>query len=115
MLVVPAHRHVPQDASVLRIWRRNPQMPSLKVKRLLAAGGVAAVLGAAAIGVASAQQGPTPTPTRAAGTPPPAQATARAQIQQQQDKFLSSLASKLGVSVDKLKQAIADARQETGL
>ena len=73
------------------------QVPTLK--RALAAGGAAVLLGGAAIGVVSAQQA-TPTPT--------------SQANPGQQQFLTTLASKLGISVDKLQQAISDTRQQLG-
>src|SRR5205823_943887 len=74
------------------------------------AGGAAVVLGGAAIGVAFAQQ--TPTPTRAPGPKATAQA-GKSDAHAQQ--FLDALAKRLGVSTDKLKQAIQDARKDAGL
>jgi hypothetical protein len=88
-------------------------MPSLRLKRALAAGGAALALGTAAFGVAGiagAQQSPTATPT-----PGSAQATPRPNPQQREDAFLAALAGKLGVTVDKLKTAIQDTRNELGL
>jgi hypothetical protein len=74
------------------------------LKRALAALGIAGVLGAGGVGVAAAQ---TPTPVRPAGTPvAPAQ---------RQEQFLTSLASKLGVTVDALKQALTETRQSLGM
>ena len=84
---------------------------NLPVKRGIAALGIAAVLGGAAVGIAGAQQ--TPTPTR----PPGALATpgAPGQRSQQEDTFLAAVAAKLGVAAEKLKQAIADTRNDLGL
>jgi hypothetical protein len=82
-------------------------MTNVAVKRGLVALGTAVVLGGAAVGVVAAQ---TPTPTRPAqGTPGPGQRA------QQEDQFLAAVAGKLGVTVDKLKQAISDARKDLGL
>src|SRR5919199_319297 len=89
--------------------RRRHSMKPLPLKRSLAALGVAVVLGGAAIGVASAQQA---TPTRPAApttTPQPGQR------QQREDQFLTAVAGKLGITVDKLKQALSDARKDLGL
>jgi transposase-like protein len=54
---------------------------------------------------------PTPTPTRAPGaaTPQPGQPGAR------YDQFLDALARRLGVTADRLRQAIGEARQDLGL
>ena len=74
------------------------------LKRALVALGAAGVLGAGIVGVAGAQ---TPTPVRPAGTPvAPAQ---------REEQFLTALASKLGVTVDKLKQAVTETRQSLGM
>jgi hypothetical protein len=78
------------------------------IKRGLAALGTAAVLGAGALGIAHAQQTPTPKPP-AAGTP-----QAQAQPGDRMEQFLSTLASKLGVSTDKLRQAIQETRSQLG-
>ncbi len=79
-------------------------MPSLTIKRTLAAAGVALLLGGAAVGVVGAQQTP---------TPPTGQQTSPAQTRYQQ--FLDAVAAKLGITSDKLKQAIDQTRQEQGL
>lgn len=86
-------------------------MNRLHVKQGLVALGIAVTLGGAAVGVAGAQQATaTRTPAAAAtGTP------AADQRAQREDQFLNTLAGKLGVTVDKLKQAITDARTELGL
>ena len=84
-------------------------MTNIAVKRSLVALGAAVVLGGGAFGVVAAQ---TATPTRPAqtqGTP------AAGQPAQREEQFLTALAGKLGVTVDKLKQAIADARKDLGL
>ncbi len=80
------------------------------MKRSLAALGAAAVLGAGALGIAHAQQTPTPTPP-AVGTP---RATPPAQPSDRMEQFLSTLASKLGITTDKLKQAIQETRSQLG-
>jgi polyhydroxyalkanoate synthesis regulator phasin len=70
--------------------------------RLLAAGAVV-VLAGSAVGVAAAQQAPTP----------PAQGTQPARPGAQQ--FLDALARRLGITSDRLQQAITEARTEAGL
>jgi hypothetical protein len=82
---------------------------NVPLKRALAAVGIAAVLGGAAIGVAGAQ---TATPSPSATRTPTA---GQQQAEQRYQQFLDTLASKLGVTSDKLKQAIADTRQSLGL
>lgn len=71
-------------------------------KRLLLAGATALVLGGSALGVAAAQT-PPPSPTAPAGVPRPAR-----------QEFVETLAAKLGVPVDTLRQAIEQTRQEIG-
>lgn len=104
-------------------------MASRSIKQALVAGAAALVIGGAALGVASAQQSPASftAPAQAAGRQaPPASglsfpvsaATPGAQDgprEQQEQKFLDALAAKLGISTDKLKQAIDEVRQEQGL
>jgi hypothetical protein len=85
-------------------------MSFVTLKRALIAGGTAAILGGAAIGVAFAQQ--TPTPTKSPGAGATAQAGARNAREQQ---FLEALAKRLNTTTDKLKQAIQDARKDAGL
>jgi hypothetical protein len=97
-------------------------LSSPSLKRVILAGGTAVILGSAVVGVAGAQQGPAPTPTGPAGAPP-AQTTktpgaARAgmqQMQQRHDQFLEAVARRLGVSVDRLRQAMTEARAEAGI
>ncbi|MBI3973594.1 MAG: hypothetical protein HY332_20155 [Chloroflexi bacterium] len=89
----------------------TPSRPTLR--RVLAVAGVALALGGGVIGagIAYAQ---TPTPTR----PPAAQGTPRpdaAQRQQRGQQFLDAVAAKLGVTGDRLRQAMEDARNELGL
>src|SRR5438034_11584767 len=77
-------------------------MQSKNLKRLLAAGGALIIVGSAVAGVSvvSAQTAPTPTP------------------QSRQDlraRYDQALANRLHVTVDQLKQAIADARTDVGL
>lgn len=78
------------------------------VRRGILAGGAVLIVGGAAIGVASAQQ-PTPTPSPRAT--PPAQATPRPGYQ----AFLEALARRLGITTERLQQAITEARNDVGL
>jgi len=93
-------------------------MRSRSIRQFAAAAGAALVLGGAALGIAAAQQTPTPTttaqatPTRPAGTPGLQQ---RGPGQDQRQELLSRVASKLGITVDRLQQAFNDARQELGI
>lgn len=82
-------------------------------KRWLLAAGAATVIGTAAVGVAGAQPGPgTPTPTR----PPGPSATAPSQAADQRyQQFLDALSSRLGVTSDRLRQALAETNQSLGL
>jgi hypothetical protein len=83
-------------------------MANLPITRGLAALGAVAVLGIGAAGVAWAQTPPTATPTRPAGQP--AQSP-----DQRYQRFLETLAAKLGVTTDRLRQAITETRQSLGL
>jgi hypothetical protein len=83
-------------------------MANLPIKRGLAALGAVAVLGIAVTGVAGAQTPPSATPTRPAGQP--AQSP-----DQRYQQFLDTLAAKLGVTADRLRQAITETRQSLGL
>jgi hypothetical protein len=87
---------------------------TLALKRALVAGAAAAAVGLGALGitVATAQQNPTPTATAAPARTPGAAAGPRQQVF---DTFLTTLAGKLGVTKDKLQQALQDTRQELGL
>jgi hypothetical protein len=78
-------------------------MRSISVKKILGAGGVLLVLGVAVVGVSvvQAQTAPTPTPS-----------TQRLDLR---TKYEQALANRLHVTVDQLKQAIADARKDAGL
>ncbi len=78
------------------------------VRRGILAGGAVLIVGGAAIGVASAQQ---PTPTPSPGATPPAQATPRPGYQ----AFLEALARRLGITTERLQQAITEARNDVGL
>jgi hypothetical protein len=79
-------------------------MQSRNLKKILAAGGALVVLGAAAVGVSvvQAQTQPTPTPNST-------------QRQDLRDRYEQALANRLHVTVDQLKQAVADARKDVGL
>ena len=79
-------------------------MSSLKFKGAIAAAAAALVLAGAALGIAGAQQTPTPTPGGPTG--PHAE---------RHEQFLSTLAAKLGVSTDRLKQAFEETRRDLGL
>lgn len=86
----------------------------LKWALAVAALGVATVaFGTGVAKTVSAQQPPaaSPSPSPSVTAPGPK----RGDWQARQEQFLSALASKLGVSVDRLKQAITEARQEVGL
>jgi plasmid maintenance system antidote protein VapI len=100
-------------------------------RRAALVAGAAALVGCAALGataVAGAQSAPpddqpalTYAPADQVGGGQVAVGAAQAgkpldpgQLQQQQDKFIGTLASKLGVSTDKLKQALSDTQQEVG-
>jgi hypothetical protein len=88
-------------------------MHVLSIKRAILVGGAALVLGGAAIGVAGAQHAPSTGTTEPAANPATtAQAT---QPHTRQQRFLEALAAKLGVTPDRLKQAITEARAEVGL
>lgn len=71
-------------------------------KRTFLGGAAALVLGGSAFGVAAAQTAPPP-PTPPAAAPRPAR-----------QEFVETLASKLGVPVDTLRQALEQTRQEIG-
>jgi uncharacterized protein YidB (DUF937 family) len=90
---------------------------------LVRAGGAlvgCAALGAVSLGLVSAEQAPTePALATEAFTAQVADTgfvqMDEAQIKQQHDKFISTLASKLGVSSDKLQQALDETQKELGL
>lgn len=75
-------------------------------RRGILAAGVAAVLATAAVGAVAAQQTPTPTP----GTPGQS-----GQARPTHQAFLDALARRLGITTDRLQQAITEARTEVGL
>jgi hypothetical protein len=89
---------------------------------LVRAGGAlvgCAALGAVSLGLVSAEQAPTePALPTEAFTAQVADTgfvqMDEAQIKQQHDKFISTLASKLGVSSDKLQQALDETQKELG-
>jgi hypothetical protein len=103
-------------------------------RAVMAAGGAAllgcASLGLLSLGVANAQQAITPGQTISTGpdlslSAGPTTALSMgtdtayfkfdsAQLKQQQDKFVSTLAGKLGVTSDKLQQALKETEQEVG-
>ena len=85
----------------------------LGLKRGAVAAGAALVLVTGAAGIAGAQQA-TPTRPSAQGTPG-AGAQQAQQVQQRLDQHLSTLAGKLGVTVEKLRQAITDTHTELGV
>lgn len=90
-------------------------LSSLAVKRSVLATGAALTLLGGIAGVAGAQQ---PTPTATPRATPPAQGTpgaGQAQAQQRLDQYLTTLAGKLGVSVDSLRQAMTETRTQLGL
>jgi hypothetical protein len=84
-------------------------MASMTLKRVMAAGLAAIVVGTAGVGYVNAQGG-------GEGNQPGGQrqGITREQMQQRHDQFLNTLAGKLGVSVDQLKQALTDTRNELG-
>jgi hypothetical protein len=91
----------------------------LRTRRaVLAAGGAAlvgcATLGVISLGVANAQASP-PAPLTLSTAGDATFVTMDAeQLKQQQDKFINTLAARLGVSSDKLQQALKDTQQEVG-
>lgn len=81
-------------------------MWSITIKRVLIAGGAALVLGAATIGLVLAQS-PTPPPAPGQGVP--------ARGAGHHEAFLEAVARRLGITVERLQQAINEARQEVGI
>jgi hypothetical protein len=81
-------------------------------RRMILAGGAALVIGGAAVHVAAAQQAATPTDSRdviffsTGGATDPAK---------HREVWTKALADKLGVSLDRLQQAIQDTSKEVGL
>jgi hypothetical protein len=78
-------------------------MQARSIKKIIFAGGALVVLGLAAVGgtVALAQSTTTPAPN--------------GQQQNIRDRYTQALANHLGITVDKLKQAMQDARTDVGL
>ncbi len=74
----------------------------MTVRRALAIGGVLLLLGGAALGVNAVQAQTTPTPS----APPQ---------QNLRERYEQALANRLHVTVDQLRQAIQDARNDVGL
>lgn len=99
---------------------RSPARGKSVLKRTLAAGGAALLLGGATIGVVGAQQ-PTPTPvpgrTPAPANTAPATPSANAQRPGKPDRqaFWDAVARRLGITAERLQQAIAEARTEVGI
>ena len=83
-------------------------------KRIILAGGTALVLGGSAIGLVSAQQTPTPTPRPPVQTVP-GQATPGQQARPGHQVYLEALARRLGITTDRLQQAMTEARNEVGI
>jgi hypothetical protein len=86
-------------------------MASLNLKRTIAAGAAAVFLGGVTIGLVNAQ--PTPTPNTSPGGGQRHGIT-REGMQQRHEQYLDTLAGKLGVTVDKLRQAISETHNELG-
>jgi hypothetical protein len=80
----------------------------MSIRTYIAIGGAAVVLGAAAIGAGIVQAQATPTPS---ATPTQQQQ----QRQNAQDRYLQALATRLNVTVDRLREAMQQARQEAGI
>ena len=103
-------------------------MMNHSLKRTAVAGAAALALVGASLGAVAAQQAPSASPapnapsTAAPGTrqQPPAGVPGQTrptpeQRQQQHQQFLASVASKLGVSAERLQQAMDQTRQELGI
>jgi hypothetical protein len=75
----------------------------IRSRRFLAVGGALVVLAATAAGVSVVQAQATPTPQ------------AQNQTQNPRERFLAALATRLNIPVDRLKQAMQDARNDVGL
>src|SRR5581483_3695316 len=98
---VPPRRVIAEE-TVLRIGPIKRRTLAVSAALMLVGGSLGAV-GARELPVLAAT--PTPTPTAASASP----------RQQRQEQFLATLAGKLNVSVDQLKQAISDTRAELGM
>lgn len=93
---------------------------SRALKRTLAAGGAALLLGGAAIGVVGAQQPTaTPVPGRTPAPATAAQATPGANAQRPgfpgRQAFWDAVARRLNITAERLQQAITEARTEVGI
>jgi hypothetical protein len=77
-------------------------------RKYIAVGGAAVLLGVAAIGASIVQAQTTPTPA-----PTPGQS--QTQRQSAQDRYLAALATRLGVTVEQLRDAMQGARQDAGI
>jgi hypothetical protein len=86
-------------------------MASLTLKRVMAAGVAAIVVGAAGFGYVNAQGGGSEGNQPGGGQ---RQGISREGMQQRHEQYLNTLAGKLGVTVEKLKQAITDTHNELG-
>ena len=85
----------------------NSSLRGRALKRSVLATGAALVLAGSAVGVVGAQQAAQATPVP--GTP------GQAQVRPAHDQFIAALAAKLGLTVDRLNQAIVDTRTQLGL
>ena len=95
----------------------NTRFSSRALKRGAVAAGAALVLAGGAVGVVGAQQAtqtPRATVTPGAGAQQGRPGQRAQEAQPRFDQFLSTLASKLGISVDTLKQALSDTQKELG-
>ena len=77
----------------------------IRSRKFIAVGGALVVLAATAAGVTAVQAQATPSP----------QAQNQAQAQNPRERFLTALANRLNIPVDRLKQAMQDARNDAGL
>lgn len=80
-------------------------MRIIPLKRTMLAGAASLALVGATLGAVGAQQQPAASPTP----------TAPAARQAQHDQFLNTVAAKLGVTPDRLRQAMEQTRQELGI
>jgi hypothetical protein len=87
---------------------------SLSLRKYLAVGGAAVMLGAAAVGVSIVQAQTTPAPSPSP-SPAPTQTQPQQQRQAAADRYLAALAARLNITVDQLKQAMQAARQDAGI
>lgn len=90
-------------------------MESQGIKRGVAAGIAAIVLGGASLGIVSAQAGPAASPVPGPGGQRQGVGQQGQNHQQRHDQFLNTLAGKLGVSVERLRQAMTETRTELGV